>query len=99
MQVGSYVHGGHNSKLKIMMTLFFFFLTGNKFALIHVAMMRMCNEIKTKASNLFHRYFLCLFYSKGLSALSVENYVFSSQNITGVRKCKYWGKYKKQNYL
>ena len=34
-------------------------LTGNKFALIHVSIIRICNKIKTEAS-LFQQYILCL---------------------------------------
>ena len=34
-------------------------LTGNKFALKHVSLMHMCNNIKTKAG-LFQQYILCL---------------------------------------
>ena len=36
-----------------------FFLTGNKFSLISVSMIRMCKKTKTKAS-LFQQYLLCL---------------------------------------
>ena len=42
--------GGHTSKLKMVMTLFFKYLTGNKFAFIDICMIRMCNKIKIKAS-------------------------------------------------
>ena len=35
----------------------FKFLTGNKFALIQVSMLRMCNKLKTKTS-LFQQYLL-----------------------------------------
>ena len=42
--------GEHTSKLKIVMTLFFKYLTGNKFALIDMSMLGMCNKIKIKAS-------------------------------------------------
>ena len=41
--------GEHTLKLKMVMTPFSQFFTGNKFALKHVSMMRMCNKIKTKA--------------------------------------------------
>ena len=37
----------------------FKFLTRNKFALIHVSIIRMCNKIKSKAS-IFQQYLLCL---------------------------------------
>ena len=56
MLVGSWVQGGggggeHISKLKMVITLFSFkYLTGNKFALIDISMIRMCNKIKIKAS-------------------------------------------------
>ena len=42
--------GGHTSKLKLVMTLFFKYLTGSTFALIDISMIRMCNKIKIKAS-------------------------------------------------
>ena len=42
--------GGHTSKLKMVMTLFFKYLTGNEFALIHISMIRMCIKIKIKAT-------------------------------------------------
>ena len=42
--------GEHTSKLKMVMTLFFKYLTGNKFALIDISMICMCNKIKIKAS-------------------------------------------------
>ena len=50
---------GHTLILKMVMTLFLKFLTGNKFTLIQVSMVRMCNKIKTKTS-LFQQYPLCL---------------------------------------
>ena len=51
MRVGSWVQGGgHTFKLKMAMTLFLKYLTGNKFALIHFSMIRMCNKIKIKDS-------------------------------------------------
>ena len=57
---GKLSQGGHTSKLKMVINLFCFkFLTRNKFALIHVSMILMCNKIKTKAS-IFQQYFLCL---------------------------------------
>ena len=40
--------GEHTSKLKMVMTLFFKYLTGNKFALIDITMIRMRNKIKSK---------------------------------------------------
>ena len=42
--------GEHTSKLKMVMTLFSKYLTGNKFALIDICMICMCNKIKIKAS-------------------------------------------------
>ena len=42
--------GEHTQKLKMVMTLFFKYLTRNKFALIDISMVRMCNKIKIKAS-------------------------------------------------
>ena len=56
MLVESWVHGGgggggeHTSKLKMVMTLFLKYLTGNKFALIYIHLIRMRNKIKIKAS-------------------------------------------------
>ena len=46
-EAGSRV-GENTSKLKMAINLFFKFFTGNKFALIHVSMIRMCYKIKTK---------------------------------------------------
>ena len=40
--------GGHTSKLKMVMTLFFKYLTGNKFALIDIFMIRVRDKIKSK---------------------------------------------------
>ena len=70
MQVGSWVQGGgHTFKLKMVMTLFLKYLTGNIFALIqsHVSMIRMCNKIKVKAS-LFQKYLLWLVLQQKLAA-------------------------------
>ena len=39
--------GEHTLILKMVMTLFLYFLTGNKFALKHVSLMHMCNKTKT----------------------------------------------------
>ena len=41
---------GHTLKLKLVMTQFFLFLTGNTIALIHVSMMRLCNKIKNQVN-------------------------------------------------
>ena len=60
----------------------------NKFALIHVALIRMCNKVKTKAS-ILQQYLLCLVVYQRISIKTIGNYVFSSLNISGVRKCKY----------
>ena len=88
--MGSWVlEGGQTSKLKMVMALFFHFLIGNKFALIHVFfIIGMCNEVKTKAS-LFQEYILCLDLWQNIAAKTIGNYVFSSLNTSGVRKCKY----------
>ena len=43
----------------MMMTIFFVFLTVNKFALKHVSLMHLCNKTKTKAG-LFQQCILCL---------------------------------------
>ena len=51
--------GEHTFILKMMMTLFLYFLTGNKLALKHVSLRHMCNKTKTKA-DLFQQYILCL---------------------------------------
>ena len=51
--------GEHTLILKMVMTLFLYFLTGNKFALKHVSLIHMCNKTKTKAS-LFQQYILYL---------------------------------------
>ena len=51
--------GEHTLILKMVMTQFFLFWTGNKFALKHVSLMHMCNKTKTKAG-LFQQYILCL---------------------------------------
>ena len=51
--------GGTYFNIKMVMTQFFYFLTGNKFALKHVSLIHMCNKTKTKAG-LFQQYILCL---------------------------------------
>ena len=78
--------GEHTSKLKMVMTLFFKYLTGNKFALIDICMIRMCNKIKIKASSL-QQYLLWMVLWQKVAAKTNGNYVFSSLNISGVRKC------------
>ena len=83
--MGSWFKGGHTSKLKMVIKLFLLFLTGNKFALIHVSMIRMCNKLKTKASKL-QQYLLCLIVYQIIETETIGNYVFSSLNISGVRK-------------
>ena len=75
----------------MVMNLFLKSMTRNKFALIHVSLMRMCNRMNTKAS-LFQQYLLCLILQQNAVAKTIENYVFSSLNISGVRKCKYSGR-------
>ena len=64
MEVGSWVQGGgggeHTSKLKMVMTLFFKYLNGNKFALIDISMILMRNKIKSKlidCNNTFYGWF------------------------------------------
>ena len=42
--------GEHTSKLKMVKTLFFKYLTGNKSALIDISMIHVCNKIKIKDS-------------------------------------------------
>ena len=80
--------GEHTSKLKMVINLFLSFLTENKFALIHVSMIRMCNKVNTKAS-IFQQYLLCLVVYQKNATKTIGNYVFSSLNISEVRKCKY----------
>ena len=80
--------GEHTSKLKMVITLFFKYLTENKFALIDISMIRMCNKMKTKASKL-QQYILWMVLWQKVAAKTIENYDFSSLNISGVRKCKY----------
>ena len=63
----------------MVMNLFLKYLTGNKFALINVSMIRMCNKIKIKAS-LFQKYLLRLVLRQKLAAKTLGNYVFSSLN-------------------
>ena len=63
-------------------------LTKNKFALIHVSMISMCNKVKSKAS-ILQQYLLCLVVYQKIATKTIGNYVFSSLNISGVRKCKY----------
>ena len=71
--------GEHTFKLKMLMTLFLKYLTANKFALIHVSMIRMCNTIKIKAS-LFQKYPLWLVLRQKLVAKTLGNHVFCSLN-------------------
>ena len=59
-----------------------------KLALIHVSMICMRNKVKTKAS-ILQQYLLCLVAYQIFATKTVGNYVFSSLNIRGVRKCKY----------
>ena len=83
----------------MVMTLFFKYLTGNKFALIDISMIRMCNKIKKiKASQLQQDLLWMVLWQK-VAAKTIESFVFSSLNISGVRKCKYLGTYKHQSYL
>ena len=77
---GKLVKGGVN--------LFLQLLTENKFALIHVSMIRMCNKVKTKAS-ILQQYLLCLVVYQNIATKTIGNYVFSSLTISDVRKCKY----------
>ena len=80
--------GEHTSKLKMVINLFLYVLTENKFALIHVSKIRMCNKVKTKAS-ILQQYLLCLNVYQKIATKTIGNYVFSSLNISGVRKGKY----------
>ena len=51
MLLGSWVQGGTYFKIENGDDpIFLIFFTGNKFALIHDSMMRMCNKMTTKAS-------------------------------------------------
>ena len=54
----------------------------NKFALIHVSMICMCNKVKTKA-------IYCAWSIPKIATKTIRNYVFSSLNISGVKKCEY----------
>ena len=87
-EAGSRGGGEHTSKLKMVINLFLLLLTENKFALIHASMIRMCNKVKTKAS-ILQQYLLCLVVYQKIATKTIRNYVFSSLNICGVRKCKY----------
>ena len=80
--------GEHTSKLKMVINLFLYLLTKNIFALIHVSMIRMCNKVKPKAS-ILKQYLFCLAVNQKIATKTIENYVFRSLNISGVRKCKY----------
>ena len=51
-------------------------------------MIRMCNKVKTKDS-ILQQYLLCLVVYQKFATKTIGNYVFSSLNISGVRKCKY----------
>ena len=75
--------GGHTSKLKMVINLFLTLLTKN--ALIHVSMIRMCNKVKTKAS-ILQQYLLCLVVYQKVATKIIGNHVFSSLNISGVKK-------------
>ena len=55
---------------------------------VHVSMIRMCNKVKTKAS-ILQQYLFCLVVYQKNATKTIGNYVFSSLNISGVRKCKY----------
>ena len=57
--MGSWVKGGTYFKTENSNQPIFLFLTGLKFALIHVYIIRMCNKIKSKAS-ILQQYLLCL---------------------------------------
>ena len=86
---GKLVQGGeHTSKLKMVINLFLKLLTENKFVLIHVSMIHMCNIVKTKASKL-QQYLLCLVVYQNIATKTIGNYVFISKIrnfISGVRK-------------
>ena len=45
-------------------------------------------KVKTKAS-ILQQYLLCLIVYQNIATETIGNYVFSSLNIDGVRKCKY----------
>ena len=71
----------------MVINLFLYLLTVNKFALIHVSMIRMCYKVKTEAS-ILQQYLLCSVLYQKSATKTIENFVFSSLNISGVRKCK-----------
>ena len=66
--------GGRTSKLKMVINLFLLLLTENKFALIHVSMIHMCNKVKTKAS-IIQQYLLCLVVYPKIATRTIGNYV------------------------
>ena len=49
-------------------------------------MKRMYNKVKTKAS-ILEQHLLCLVVYQITAIKTIGNYVFSSRNINGVRKC------------
>ena len=71
--MGSWVQGGGNipQKLKMVMTLFFKYLTRNKFALIDICMIRMCNKIKSKLVD-YNNTSFGWFYGKKLQPKQME---------------------------
>ena len=85
-EAGSRGGGEHTSKLIMVINLFLYIFTENKFALLHVSMISMCNRVKTKAS-ILQQYLLCLVVYQKIATKTIGNYVFSSLNICGVRKC------------
>ena len=80
--------GGQTLKLKLMMTLFFKVLTGNKFALIQVSMMRMCNKIKTKAYTSCACFIVksCSINSRNLCSLNIN--VNTEDLLTFFKQCE-----------
>ena len=66
------------------MTLIFKVLTGNKYAFIHVSIIRMCNKTTNKAC-LFQQNLLCLDLLQKQKMKTVGNFCYSSMNISGIQ--------------
>ena len=94
--MGSWVQG-EGIKIENGDDIIFKYLTGNKFALIIICMIHMCNKMKTKLVACNNT--SCGWFYGKVAAKTNGNYVFSSLNISGVRKCKYSCTYKHQRYL
>ena len=87
--MGSWFKGGTCFKIENGDQPISLIIDENEFALIHVSMIRMCNKVKTKASILYFNNISCAWLYTKKATKTIGNYVFSSPNISGVRKCKY----------